>query len=374
MVDDGKSFQLRYVGTRFDGARLPVDVLQDLPAFRDLLVAFAKDEWRNLNAERKRVPKGFDRSISFDLVSIEEGSAVPKLNWSRDDAQSSLPGFADQLQEVVGRSFDDVVALVDGAGHGKFPQSLSSEHVRALNRLGSSLRDGERIEFLGAKGADGNVVYLDTYRRKELITRVRETYHTRFESVGTLVGQQAAQNSYITVLTKEFGVISINLERDRITNEFDGNIDSDVQFSLKIELDSSDQFKGVAEVLNVELIDADVVEQIAKCRQRLDQISRLKKGWQDGAEAIDALAIEAANRFLSMRPSLAAKYRIFPTEDQGVLLEFESNGWDFSLEFLKAGALEMYGVEISGDHEMEPHHFNEVGEAFAKEFDRRVGR
>lgn len=50
------TFRLRYVGGRFNGTRLPVDVLTDLPAFRDLLVAFAKEEWRDLNAERKRVP------------------------------------------------------------------------------------------------------------------------------------------------------------------------------------------------------------------------------------------------------------------------------------------------------------------------------
>jgi hypothetical protein len=106
-MSDSTTFKLRYVGVRFDGARLPVDVLLDLPAFRDLLVAFAKDGWRDLNADRKRVPKGFDKSISFDLVGIENGSAVPMLNWSRDAAQENLPGFADKLQEIVDHSYLD---------------------------------------------------------------------------------------------------------------------------------------------------------------------------------------------------------------------------------------------------------------------------
>lgn len=61
MADEEKSFRLRYVGSRFDNARLPVDVLSDLPAFRDLLAAFAKDEWLSLNSDRQRVPKGFWR-------------------------------------------------------------------------------------------------------------------------------------------------------------------------------------------------------------------------------------------------------------------------------------------------------------------------
>jgi hypothetical protein len=44
-----ESFRLRYVGARFKGKRLPVEVLSDLAAFRDPVVAFAKAEWRSLN-------------------------------------------------------------------------------------------------------------------------------------------------------------------------------------------------------------------------------------------------------------------------------------------------------------------------------------
>lgn len=45
--------------------------------------------------------KGFDQSMSFDLVAIEEGSAVPKLLWNREIAQESLPGFSDELDDIV---------------------------------------------------------------------------------------------------------------------------------------------------------------------------------------------------------------------------------------------------------------------------------
>src|SRR5579871_4228542 len=86
-MTEPRSFQLRYVGARFEGHRLPLDVLPDLSAFRDLLVSYVKAEWRAAHSERERLPKGFEKSIAFDLVGIKDGSAVPQLEWDRDTTQ-----------------------------------------------------------------------------------------------------------------------------------------------------------------------------------------------------------------------------------------------------------------------------------------------
>jgi hypothetical protein len=373
-MSDSTTFKLRYVGVRFDGARLPVDVLLDLPAFRDLLVAFAKDGWRDLNADRKRVPKGFDKSISFDLVGIENGSAVPMLNWSRDAAQENLPGFADKLQEIVDHSYLDVVNLIDGAGHQQFPKSLSSEHIRALNRLGSGLRGNEKIEFLGTRGQDGNVVYLDSFRRKALITRVRETYQARFESVGTLRGSVVNDAfGHIVVSTVEHGEITIGLDAERVKEEFDGSIDSEVQFDLQIEMDNDDRLRGIVNVFDVGLIDVEIGGDLLRCRTRLAELGGLPAGWHDGGGSrISPAALEMANRFLGKRPALSKQYRIYPTVDSGVLFEFESGGWDISVEFLPLGGIELYGVQINGTEELTPQHFADLADDFVVAFDRRV--
>ncbi|MFM0454151.1 hypothetical protein PQR21_27535 [Paraburkholderia nemoris] len=377
MSDEGKSFRLRYVGARFDDARLPVDVLSDLPAFRDLLVAFAKDGWRALNSDRQRVPKGFDKSLSFDLVAIEPGSAIPKLDWNRRTAQSQLPGFADELEQIVGASFKEVVSLIDGAGHDRFPKFLPSEHIRALNKLGSGLREGERIEFQNTQGTDGKVVYLDSYRRKKLITEVRETYQARFEGVGMLVGTKASdgKDGYIVVKTVEHGEIEISVDLERVVKEFDGNIYGDVQFELQIELDHNDRYRGVIEVHDVGLIDAQIGAELLRCRARLADIRNLRDGWHEGGGLrIHDAAVAAAEKFLLKRPSLCGAYKIYPTEEGDVLFEFESNGWDFSLEFGETGNIEIYGIQVDGPGEMEPLLFDEIGDDFMKEFDSRVGR
>lgn len=368
--------RLRYVGKRFNGARLPLDVLADLPAFRDLLVAFAKQEWRTVNSGRRRVPRGFDKGLTFDLADIEDGSAIPTLRWDRESAQTYLPGFADELEGIVESSLSNIVNLFDDAANFKYPKVLSSEHVRALNKFGASLRDDERIEFIGRHGKKGEVVYLNSLRRKNLITKVRETYESRFEGTGTLVGVFAHEQSQscIEISTVIHGVIRIPLDRESVITEFDGNISSPIQFDLKIELDNNDVYRSIVEVHDVALIDERISADLERCKHRIAEIQALPDGWDDKAgKSTNALAVNSVRRFLIRRPHFCADYKIFPTSTGGILLEFEVNKWDLSVEFLADGFVEIFGIEIDGDGELEPTLFKEVEVDLIALFDKYVG-
>ncbi|SHN06364.1 hypothetical protein [Phytopseudomonas punonensis] len=372
-MDDSKDFQLRYVGKRFDGTRLPVDILADLPAFRDLLVAFAKDEWRKLNSNYVRVPRGFDKSLSFDLVALEPGSAMPKLNWRKESTQVNLPGFSDQIETIVQDSYMDIVKLIDNAANSIFPESLSSEHIRALNKFGSRLKDGERIEFLGSSDTNGNVVYFDAPRRKDLITHVRETYEAKFEGVGKLLGSQVADSvGSITIRTEQHGDISLNLDPERIISEFDGNINSDVQFDLTIELDHNNKLRSVIEIFDVELIDSISPAQ-RKLLDRLEHLASLEKGWMDGmGERLSATAIETAGYFITITPLTADAYKIYPSETGGILIELEWDDWDYSVEIQPDGSVEMYGISLSDTQEITPMSFESIDSSFLQEFSSRT--
>lgn len=367
-----KNFQLRYVGARFNGPRLPLTVLADLPAFRELIVAFAKDSWRSNHADKQRLPKGFDKSIAFDLVALEDGSAMPRMVWRRDADQAALPGVTDELENIVDRSFQQLSNLIDDAGNGSFPAVLSAEHVRALNKLGSGLGEEERIEFLGSQGADGNVVFLDSYRRKALITHVRETYERRFDSIGTLAGHR--DDGLVFVQTKEHGRLELKVDASRILTEFDGNTGQSVQCALLIELDANDVFRRVIDTFEVEVIDARVSDEVTRCLQRLEELRDLRSQWKD--ESIlppSAPALASAEKLLSERPDFAALFRIFPNSEAGLVFEFETRGWDYSIEFAADGSVEIYGVEISGAGELEAMSFKSPDSNFFIEFDSRFG-
>ncbi len=357
MDEDSQQFKLRYVGARFDEHRLPVDMLADLPAFRDLIVAFAKELWRESHVDRVRVPKGFDKSLSLDLARIEPGSAVPAMTWDRKAAQKELPGVADELSGIVDAAYQRVIHLFDEAANDSFPKALSSEFIRPLNKFGSSLRDDEVIEFLNSEGRQGNVVYLTPLIRKNLITKVRETYESRFEGSGKLVGINSPSHdvmSSIRVETLEHGVISIEVEKDRIKAEFDGHINDSVQFDVTVELNSSDEFKSVVAVHDVELVEFP--QGWDRLVARLEELGSLRDGWMDGAgSSISAAAVGSALAVVQARPILSPIVKAFPTQSGGVMLEFEFGGWDYSIEFMPDSTAEIFGIEVETDAELVPH-------------------
>ncbi len=367
MADD-KTFTLRYVGARYAGARLPVNVLSDLPAFRDLLVSFAKDEWKARHPDRQRVPKGFDASLTLDLTQIEEGSARPNLVWSREVAQQTLPGFEDELAEIVEASYTDIVSLFDGVAADRPVPDLSPEKVRALDKFGASLRPDEQIELTPVAG--GNVVFLDVARRKRLITSVRETYNVRLTGVGTL----ASNSVYGQIIIRtESGDISIPIDPDEIKENFDGSLDQAVQYDVLVEMDGNEHIRKVLDVFDVAVVDASIEAGMIRSYQRLDELSKLRPGWLDGrGDAVEDVALRSAQQFVDARVVLAGAMRIYPNEGAGVLIELEAGRWDMSLEFGSDGSVELYGIELDGDGEMEPERFEDVGEQLLTAFDAKV--
>jgi hypothetical protein len=218
---------------------------------------------------------------------------------------------------LVSESFEKVVRLISGAASDS-AGSLNSDEIRALNKFGSDLQPDERIEFVGRKDFAGNVAYLDAALRKRLLTRGRNSYEVRFDSVGKLLGSnvdEAEVNGPLQVSTTEHGTLTLSVTPERVKEEFDGKIGADVQFRLMIESHKNDRLLRVAEVLEVDLIDAKVVADLERCRNRIAVLSSLANGWHDGSGAPPTMAaVETAYRLLARNPGLAGSYRIFPTD------------------------------------------------------------
>jgi hypothetical protein len=159
----------------------------------------------------------------------------------------------------------------------------------------------------------------------------------------------------------------------QIREEFDGSLEQDVQFELLVELDSQDLFRRVADVFDIAVVDNELSASLAKSRKRLDEIRALDAGWHGGfGLQITDSALKAAEALLVKRTAFCSIFRIFPTEAGGILIDYESGGWDYSVEFSASGAAELYGVEIEGSGELEPEGFDFIDEEFLSAFDKSV--
>jgi hypothetical protein len=112
-----------------------------------------------------------------------------------------------------------------------------------------------------------------------------------------------------------------------------------------VTIDVDDVITALRQALEIDLARVGEVGVWGQCEPQ----PALEDGWEDKTgKSVDALAVNSVSRFLVRRPHFCADYKIFPTSTGGVLLEFEVNGWDLSLEFLSGGSVEIFGIEIDG--------------------------
>lgn len=182
-------------------------------------------------------------------------------------------------------------------------------------------------------------------------------------------------NGYIIVQTDEYGDIRIELDPVFVKEEFDGNIGESVQFDLQIELDRHEKLRRVVGALDVNIVDEKILEQIARCRARIDALAELQDGWLDSnGKKISQDSIKAAQRLITARPSIASLWKIYPTEAGGVLFEFSVGPWQFSIDILSSGVIEFYGINIKTNEEVSQSNFDAIDESFLKKLDAQFER
>ena len=136
-----------FKGKRFEDHGLDLDVLPDLYAYKELLVATAKELWRRHHPDRQRLPKNFEDSLCLKFFKLMEGSvAVPIFREVETDGQ---PEFwqAEQPDEL-----DEAVTLVTDAVNAAdadqpLPEALPKNVIPLFDGYGKTLREDESFEL-----------------------------------------------------------------------------------------------------------------------------------------------------------------------------------------------------------------------------------
>ncbi len=317
----------RLIGGRFEEHSLPLDVLKDWSAFEELVIEIAKDIYLKENKERKRAPRGFTDEFSLHLTAVEPGSAIPVLK--RYFSGENLP-FSDHFDRALALVQAAIIAVNVGQA---VPVEFPREYLGYFNRFGSSLREGERVEW-NVAGSSQAVVY-DRSTRKKLVLTGAKSYQAAADLRGWITEVNAEKNSYTIKLIggpKLLGGYPRELANHVLValSEFQREKFQSCKVLVRglTDYDLNDQALRVAETQHLEMLDPNDVT--ARC----EELAQLKDGWLDGegkAPSREGLASLQKAWGATSAESLPLPF-IYPTPEGGIQMEWCLGDWEISAE------------------------------------------
>lgn len=171
-------------GGRFENASLPISVLSDLTAYRDLVVALARHLFFLREPSRKQVPRGFADSFQIGIRAIEAGSTVAVLNRVSSSSRSEHRLHGVDLFEEARDLIHRVIEAA--ASKSPLPREFPSELAKRFNQFGRGLRDDEYVELRRPGESSGH--RYDRAIRKRIVVQQEGSYEDTVDLRGWISG------------------------------------------------------------------------------------------------------------------------------------------------------------------------------------------
>ena len=141
----GEFLRPRLRGARFKDGSISLDIIGELAALREMVLAVARWRFLEENPDRQRSPRWFNR-IDLRLTSIDRGSAVPVISLVPDGPARSL--WHERFYEQARDAIADVIGAAEHSEPLAPTWHFPNHYLAYFNRIGRSLRDDECIELL----------------------------------------------------------------------------------------------------------------------------------------------------------------------------------------------------------------------------------
>ena len=311
----------RLRGARFNDGQIPLQVLSDLTALREMVIDVAK--WRYLaeNPDRQRTPRGFADKIDLKLASIGEGSAVPVINITTDEPL--LPGIPLPRQHFLEQARDAIaMAVVMETENGHVPdhEHLPVRFLAYFNRIGRSLRDGESLELPRANGSPPALLTTETRQRLLQRSTVREI--TRELVLRGTVPEADQERMTFELQPVHGGRVAGSIPEERhdvIIEAFNGYPNG-----VRVMVNGIGRYDRQGRLSSLDSIDQITLLDPLDVPARLDELRIMENGWLDGAgnapshQGLDWLSASFERYFPD---DLPLPY-IYPTPEGGVEAEW----------------------------------------------------
>ncbi len=346
--------RMRFVGGRFDRHIIPLEVLPDLNAYRDLIIDVARHLFKQNNQGRQRVKKGFGDSFQIGLSKVVQGNSATAL-MERVDLIEDQAGAGQVVLFHEHQEFEQARDLIDrviaAANDGVAPpEDFPAELAGRFNRFGQSLRAGEYAEISHGRSAP---VRYDSDIRKFIVLSGSSTYEDKFDRKFALSGGEISTRT--VHLSDEAGSL------------FDVRADSDAECDKAIArrrhhvrvvgIGSFDRQDSLKRILRVDQFIYTDDEPRQPFSDRLDEISEVPAGWFDGenpAPNSDAIAImRRLVGWFTAEAGGPAPY-LYPLTDGSITGEWSKGSWEISTIIrVPDFVIELYAVNTRTEREHE---------------------
>jgi hypothetical protein len=130
-------------GPRFHDHGLDLEVLGELTVLREILVAIAKDLWKQTRPDKQRLKKNFEEEFELKFFKIEQGSAAVPVVCVQHGLFVMQPEVKDAADMVI-EAFD--LISKDKPLPDRFPKNV----IPMFARYGQTLKDGESFSLTSA--------------------------------------------------------------------------------------------------------------------------------------------------------------------------------------------------------------------------------
>lgn len=137
----------KFEGPRFGKHTIPIELLDDLIAYRDLIKDVAKGLFRKEHPERRRVPSAFEQLFRLAISDVKNGSAVAELvpDISDSDDEAEILQYAPYLTSASAIVHETIRSTE--TPQGGVPVDFPFHLLSKFQKIGRNLKPGEVIDF-----------------------------------------------------------------------------------------------------------------------------------------------------------------------------------------------------------------------------------
>lgn len=324
-------------GPRFGTAEMPLEVLPELAAYRDIIVQLAKERYKQ-RTNRRAVPKHFEVNFRLHLVGFRAGSTVSRIFRMPDPAPEGtqlrlLPEVDDfdDARDYLGRSLDTL------QNTGRLPEDFPDNVIPLVIAMGRTLEDEDVLE-LKSPGHRHGARYTREVRRR-LVVLTGSTYAQRVDVLGTFVGTRVSPRRELDLRTTQYGIISVPFSsayEPLVAEMVRDNRFKRVQVVGTAHFDHKERlvkFDGHPSVTLVSVLDEGLVDRL---EHRLKELEALKPGWFEGEGEVPSREeldwLRGVLLEMMAQHSLPAP-TLFPMPEGGVQADWRLKPWHVTAEF-----------------------------------------